>query len=75
MTKPLTKTTSELRLPVLDGKGGMVPGIRPDSNASILDAAEGFSETAHLLAEPANAEHLRKSISQYRAVRTRIKKP
>ena len=51
----------------------MVAGIDPKSNASILDAADGFTETAYLLAEPANAEHLRRSISQYRAVHLRVK--
>ena len=73
MTKPLVKKLSKLKLPVLNGKGGMAAGIRPDSNRSMLDAADGFTETAHLLAEPANAEHLRRSISQYRAGRLRVK--
>ena len=52
----------------------MLAGIDPKSNASMLDAADGFTETTHLLAEPANAEHLRQSISQYRAGRVRIEK-
>ncbi len=51
----------------------MIAGIRPDSNRSMLDAADGFNDTAHLLAEPANAEHLMKSIAQYRAGRLRVK--
>ena len=67
MTKPSVKKASKLKLPVLSGTGGMVAGIDPKSNASVLDAADGFTETAHLLAEPANAEHLRNSIGQYRA--------
>ncbi len=66
MNKPLTKKTSKLKLPVLSGKGGMVVGIDPKSNASMLDAADGFTDTTHLLAEPANADHLRRSIQQYR---------
>ena len=73
MTKPLAKKSTELMLPVLNGKDGMIAGIDPKSNASILDAAEGFTETAYLLAEPANAEQLRLSISQYRAGRVRVK--
>ena len=74
MTKPPIKKISKLKLPVLRGKGGMLAGIDPKSNASMLDAADGFTETTHLLAEPANAEHLRQSISQYRAERVRIEK-
>ena len=73
MTKPLVKTASKLELPVLSGKGGMVAGIDSKSNASILDAADGFIETAYLLAEPSNAEHVRRSISQYRAGHLRVK--
>lgn len=73
MTKPLVNEPLNLKLPVLDGKGGMLPGIDPKSNASMLDAADGFAETAYLLAEPANAEQLRRSICQYRAVRIRVK--
>ena len=57
----------------MKGEGGMIAGIRPDSNRSILDAADGFNDTTHLLAEPANAKHLLKSISQYRAVRVAAK--
>jgi hypothetical protein len=67
MTKSLVKKPLELKLPVFNGKGGMLAGIDPKSNASMLDAADGFAETAHLLAEPANAKHLRNSIGQYRA--------
>ena len=74
MAKALTKKTSKLKLPVLNGKGGMVAGIDPTSNASMLDAADGFTDTTHLLAKPTNAEHLRRSISQYRAGLVRIKK-
>lgn len=74
MTNPPIKKSTKLNLPVLKGKGGMVAGIDPKSNASMLDAADGFTETTHLLAEPANAEHLRQSISQYRAGRVRIEK-
>ena len=67
MTKPPVKKVSKLTLPVLREKGGMLAGADPKSNTSMLDAADGFSETAHLLAEPANAEHLCNSIGQYRA--------
>ena len=67
MTKPLVKKSTKLKLPVLNGKGGIVAGIDPKSNASMFDAADGFAETAYLLAEPANAEHLCNSIGQYRA--------
>ena len=70
---PLVKEPPNLKLPVMSGKGGMLPGIRPDSNQSMLDAADGFDETSHLLAEPANARHLLKSINQYRAGRVRVK--
>ena len=73
MTKPPVKKVSKLKLPVLRGKGGMVAGIDPKSNASILDAADTFNDTTHLLAEPANAEHLRRSISKYRAGRIRVR--
>jgi hypothetical protein len=73
MTKPPIKKASKLKLPVLSGKGGMVAGIDPTGNASMLDAADGFTDTTHLLAEPANAEHLRRSISQYRAARVLAK--
>ena len=73
MAKAPIKKTSKLKLPVLYGKGGMVAGIDPTSNASILDAADGFTETAYLLAEPANAEHLCLSISQYHAAQVRVK--
>lgn len=55
MTKPLVKKPSKLKLPVLRGKGGMLAGIDPKSNASMLDAADGLTDTTHLLAEPANA--------------------
>ena len=46
----------------------MLAGIDPMSNASMVDAADGLAETTYLLAEPANAAHLRKSIKQYRRV-------
>ena len=74
MTNPPVKKSTKLILPVLKGKGGTVAGIDPKSNASMLDSADGFTDTTHLLAEPANAEHLRQSISQYRAARVRIEK-
>jgi hypothetical protein len=72
MTRRLVKEPPNLNLPVMNGKGGMLPGNRPDSNQSMLDAADGFDDTAHLLAEPANAKHLLKSINQYRAGRVRV---
>lgn len=62
------KEAPELKLPVLRSKGGMLAGIDPMSNASMVDAADGLAETTYLLAEPANAAHLRKSIKQYRRV-------
>ncbi len=77
MTRRLVKEPPNLNLPAMNGKGGMLPGIRPDSNQSMLDAADGFDgfdETTHLLAEPANAKHLLKSINQYRAERVRVKR-
>lgn len=67
MTKPPVKESTKLKLPVLNGKGGLVAGIDPKSNASMLNAADGFAETAYLLAERADAEHLCDSIGQYRA--------
>jgi hypothetical protein len=73
MTKLLVKKLTKPKLPVMTGKGGMVAGIDPKSNASMLDAADGFTDTTHLLADPANAEHLRLSISQYRAGHLRVK--
>lgn len=73
MTQPPVTKPRDLKLPVMKGEGGMIAGIRPDSNRSMLDAADGFNDTAHLLAEPANAEHLMKSIAQYRAGRLRVK--
>lgn len=73
MTKALVTKSTKLKLPALNGKGGMLPGIRPDSDQSILDAADGFNETDYLLAEPANAAHLRRSISQYRAGRVKVR--
>ena len=75
MTPLPVKKPRRLKLPVMKGEGGLIAGIRPDSNRSILDAADGFDDTAHLLAEPANAEHLMKSIGQYRAGRVRFKEP
>lgn len=72
MTKPLVKKPPKLKLPVLSGKGGMVAGIDPKSNASMLDAADGFAETAYLLAEPANSEQLRRSIQQYKTAKAKI---
>lgn len=73
MTKSLVKKPLELKLPVLNGKGGMLAGIDLKSNASMMDAADGFTETAYLLAEPVNAEHLCNSISQYRAGSMRVR--
>ena len=67
MTKPPVKKASKLKLPVPRGKGGMVAGIDPKSNASMLDAPDGFTDTAYLLAEPANAEHVCNPTRQYRA--------
>ena len=67
MTMAPVKKVSKPKLPVLSGQDGMLAGIDPKSNASMLDAADGFDETAYLLAEPANAEHLCHSIGQYRA--------
>ena len=67
------KKPRRLQLPVMKGEGGMIAGIRPDSNRSILDAADGFNDTAYLLAEPADAKHLMKSIDQYRAGRLQVK--
>ena len=66
MTKPFKKKSTNLKLPVLKGKGGMISGIDPTSNSSMLDAADGFTDTTYLLAEPANSAHLRQSIHQYR---------
>ena len=68
-TKRLVKQPLNLKLAVLNGKGGMPAGIRADSNRSMLGAADGFDDTTHLLAHAANAKHLLKSISQYRAGR------
>ena len=73
MNQPPVKKPRSPNLPVMKGEGGMIAGIRPDSNRSMLDAADGFNDTAHLLGEPANAKHLRKSIGQYRAGRLRVK--
>lgn len=67
------KKSRRLKLPVMKGEGGMIAGIRPDSNRSILDAADGRNATAYLLSEPANAKHLMKSIGQYRAGYLRVK--
>lgn len=33
--------SAALRLPVFKGRGGMLPGIDPSSNKSMLDAADG----------------------------------
>lgn len=73
MPKPPVKKVSKPKVPVIRGHGGMLAGIDPKSDSLILDAADGFTETAYLLAEPANAEHLRRSMSQYRAGRMRVK--
>ena len=74
MTKSLVKKPSGLKLPVFNGKSGHAAGIRPDSNRSMLDAADGFTETTRLYAEPANAEQLHKLIDRYRAGRALIRK-
>ena len=66
MTKPFVKKSIKVKLPVLNDKDGMVAGIDPKSNSSMFDAADGITDTTHLLAEPANAEHLRQWIHQYR---------
>ena len=66
------KRSSTLTLPVLDGKGGLVPGVDPLSNSSMLDAADDMSETHYLLSEPANAGHLLCSIKQHRQGKTKI---
>ena len=71
MTKPLVKKLIEPKIPVFDGRSELAEGAVPDSNRSMLDAADGFTDTTHLLAEPANAEHLHLSIVQYRAGRIR----
>lgn len=71
MPKPSDKEAPELKPPVVQSKGGLVAGIDPTSTASMFDAADGLAETAYLLAEPANAAHLRKSIKQYRRVNRR----
>ncbi|MEQ1594460.1 MAG: hypothetical protein ABL985_05135 [Casimicrobium sp.] len=62
------KKSSKLKLPLLRGEGWVHSEIDPTTNASALHAADGLAETAYLLAEPANAAHLRKSIKQYRRV-------
>ena len=36
------KGARALKLPVSRGKGGMLPGIDPTSNRSMLDAADGI---------------------------------
>ena len=35
------RRATSLRLPLVDGKGGLKPGIDPSSNRSLLDAADG----------------------------------
>ena len=66
------KRSSTLKLPVLDGKGGLVPGVDPLSNSSMLDAADDVSETRYVLSEAANAAHLIRSITQHRKGKTKV---
>ncbi len=35
------KRVTSLKLPVFDGRTGLVPGIDPSNNSSMLDAADG----------------------------------
>jgi Family of unknown function (DUF6364) len=37
-----TAPTKPIKLPVFRGGGGLLPGIDPSSNRSMLDAADGF---------------------------------
>ena len=43
----------------------------PDAVLMSLDTFNSIMETAHLLKSPANAQHLAKSIAQYRGGKTR----
>lgn len=36
-----TKPATGFKFPVMRGKGGLLPGIDPSSNSSMLDAADG----------------------------------
>jgi hypothetical protein len=63
MKKTNHRRPTNLTLPVL---GGIAAGINGSSNAALIDAMDAPSETAYLLAHPANAAHLRKSIRQYK---------
>ncbi len=41
--RPVTTTAArDFKLPVSQCKGGLLPGIDPTSNRSMLDAADGF---------------------------------
>lgn len=35
-----TTKTSKRKIPVFNGRGGMLPGVNPTSNKSLLDAAD-----------------------------------
>ena len=47
----------------------------PDAVLMSLDTFNGLMETVHLLKTPANATHLARSIEQYRAGQTVVRKP
>jgi hypothetical protein len=66
MKKSNNIRAGSLTLPILDGNGGLTAGINPGSNSAFLDAMDELMETNYLLAHPANAMHLRKSIRQYK---------
>ena len=68
----IKKQSSTLKLPVFDGQSGLVAGIDPLRNSPMLDAAGDVAETRYLLSEPANAEHLLRSIKQHRQGKTRV---
>ena len=42
-----------VKLPVFRGGGGLMPGIDPCSNKSMLDAADGFLDTLHMTPDDA----------------------
>lgn len=46
----------------------------PDAVVMSLDTFNSIMETAHLLRSPANAQHLARSIGQYRRGKTRTRK-
>ncbi len=37
--KPVSKKRGAIRLPVFDGRSGLVPGVNPLSNKALLEAA------------------------------------